>query len=117
MRGNKYALFIGVKIQTYIFDGFGNILRKGSGRKVLSWQSVDNCECSQTRDNGEEREAHCNRVVDKKAEDELERLAEAVDRLYLYLSAEYSVHNIPDTVSFGREFKIVHFCVYIDLYI
>ena len=47
---SEYAFFVGMKSQTYI---------AASVLQVLSWQGSDNGECSQSREDSEERETHC----------------------------------------------------------
>ena len=77
---NMYSFKIGTKGQTYngtaADSPFRNVFDGDGGLQFFGWQRVDNRERSQTRDESEERETHCDQVGNRMSRGGLECLVD-----------------------------------------
>jgi hypothetical protein len=70
-RDSEHALLV-LKSLTYHVAAYVSPGFRGTALQVLSRQGVDNGECSQTREDSEERESHCDRIENRKSGGKLE---------------------------------------------
>ena len=83
----RYSL--GTKSQTYRFAAYVSGGSRGTALQVLGWQGIDNGECSQTREDSEDRETHLIGLRIEKLEVSSNVWSTgAVNRTYLYLSSK-----------------------------